>query len=150
VVSRVFGGIWEVEWNKLTPDERVGIVNGDGADIGELLDLGSAGCGESHGQYVPGTRGSILGPQVRHLHFLDLVIGHGEAKLLHSGLDGIPSSQASGEVDISSHAEVGGVEDLVGLGVVEDRLGCSGCQISACRLGNEVMSVPYRGCRPCG
>ena len=49
----------------------------------------------------------------RHLHFLDLVVGHGEPKLLNAALDGVPARDSGGEVDVAAHAEVGRVDDLV-------------------------------------
>lgn len=78
-------------------DDGVGIVDGDGTDIGEGLDLGGA--------------------------LLDLVVGHLEAELADTRLDGVPASQPRGEVDVAGKTEVGGVENLVGAGVVEDGLG---------------------------
>lgn len=61
-------------------DNAVCIVDSDGAHVGESLDLGSAE--------------------------LDLGIGHLEAKLLDTGLDGVPAGQTGGEVDVASHAEL--------------------------------------------
>ena len=78
-------------------DDRIGVVDGDGADIGKGLDLGSA--------------------------LLDLVVGHLETKLANTGLDSVPAGQARGEVDVAGETEVGRVENLVGAGVVEDGLG---------------------------
>jgi len=78
-------------------DDRIGIVDGNGADIGKGLDLGSA--------------------------FLDLVVSHLETKLANTSLDSVPASQARGEVDVAGKTEVGRVENLVGAGVVKDGLG---------------------------
>lgn len=65
--------------------------------------------------------------RIEYIHLLDLLISHFETELLHTRLNRVPSSQARDERDVTRHAEVRGVEDLVGAGVVEDRLGCCGC-----------------------
>jgi hypothetical protein len=58
-----------------------------------------------------------------YIHFLDLIIGHVEAKLSYSRLDGVPACQARRKVDIASQAKIGRVENLICAGVVEDGLG---------------------------
>lgn len=57
------------------------------------------------------------------VHLLDLVVGHGQAQLADTRLDGVPARQARGEVDVAREAKVLGVEDLVRRRVVEDGLG---------------------------
>jgi hypothetical protein len=78
-------------------DDAVGVVDGERADIGHCLDLES--------------------------HSLDLLIGHLQAELLSTRLDGVPASKTRGEVHVAAHAEVLRVDNLVGRRVVEDGLG---------------------------
>jgi hypothetical protein len=78
-------------------DNRIGIVDGNRPHISQRLDLGS--------------------------HLLDLVVSHNQTELSDSGLDGVPACQTRGKVDVAGQAEIGGVENLVCAGVVEDRLG---------------------------
>lgn len=78
-------------------DDAVGIINGDGSDISQSLDLS----------------GTLLVLSIRHL----------DVELLSTRLDGVPTSQTGSEVDVAGHAKVGGVDDFVGAGVVEDGLG---------------------------
>lgn len=78
-------------------DDAVGIVDGNGPDIGKSLDLGRA--------------------------LLVLDVGHVEVKLLRTRLDGVPAGQTRCEVNVSRHAEIGGVDNLVGARVVQDGLG---------------------------
>ena len=54
---------------------------------------------------------------------LVVVVGHLDVELLSTRLDGVPAGQTRGEVDVSRHAKVFGVDDFVGAGVVEDGLG---------------------------
>ncbi|KAH3671919.1 hypothetical protein OGAPHI_000105 [Ogataea philodendri] len=54
---------------------------------------------------------------------LDLVIRQVEVQLLDSALDGIPSRQSVGKVDVSGQAEIRWVQDLVGGWVGQDGLG---------------------------
>lgn len=65
-------------------DDGVCVVDGDGADVGEGLDLG---CAE-----------------------LDLGVGHCEGELLDTRLDGVPAGQAGGEVDVALHAKLVGCQ----------------------------------------
>ena len=78
-------------------DDAVGIIDGNGPDVGQSLDLGRAR--------------------------LVVLIGHLDVELLGTRLDGVPARQTRGKVDIAGHAEVSGVDDLVGAGVVQDSLG---------------------------
>lgn len=78
-------------------DDGVRVVDGDGPDVSELLDL--------------------------HGALLELGIGHLDVELGGSRLDGVPSSQSRGEVHVSRHAEVGRVDNLIRGWVVEDSLG---------------------------
>jgi hypothetical protein len=78
-------------------DNAVGVVNGEGTHVGHGLDLEG--------------------------YSLDLLIGHFQTELLGTRLDGIPASQARGEVDVAAHAEVLRVDNLVCRRVVEDGLG---------------------------
>ena len=98
-------------------EDRVDVFHRLSTDVGELLDLG----------------GGVL----------DLFVRHGQLELFHSGLDGVPASQSVTiplaislgidqyrhnerdipDGDISGHAKVGRVEDLVCRGVGKDRLG---------------------------
>lgn len=71
---------------------------------------------------MPVCRGALR--IVEYIHLLDLIVGHVKTELLHPRLDRVPSSQTRDERNISGHAEVGRIKDLVGAGVVEDRLGC--------------------------
>lgn len=59
----------------------------------------------------------------KYVHLLDLVISHGQAKLSDSCLDRVPTSQTRGEVDVARQTKVGGVQNLICAGVVEDGLG---------------------------
>ena len=52
-----------------------------------------------------------------------MVIRHGQAELADSCLDGVPARQTRGEVDVARQAKVGGVENLVCAGIVENGLG---------------------------
>lgn len=56
-------------------------------------------------------------------YLLDLVIGHGEAKLLDTALDGVPASQTRREVHVAGDAPILGVQDLVCAWGLEDGLG---------------------------
>ena len=58
-----------------------------------------------------------------YIHLLDLVIRHDQAELPDPRLDRVPARQPRREVDVASQAKVGGVENLIGAGVVENRLG---------------------------
>lgn len=78
-------------------DDTVRVVEAEGTDIGELLDLGGAS--------------------------LDLLVGHLQAELLDARLDGVPAGDPAGEGDVAGEAEPAGVDDLVCAGVVEDGLG---------------------------
>jgi len=86
-----------VEVVVVSADNAVGVIDGERTDIGHGLDLEG--------------------------HSLDLGIGHVEAKLLSTRLDGVPAGETRGEVDVTAHAEVLRVDDLVGGRVVEDGLG---------------------------
>ena len=59
-----------------------------------------------------------------------MVIRHGQAELADSCLDGVPARQTRGEVYVARQAKVGGVENLVCAGVVEDRLGVDASLVS--------------------
>ena len=52
-----------------------------------------------------------------------LLVGELEAELLDTALDGVPAGEAVADRDVAGEAEVLGLEDLVGRGVVEDGLG---------------------------
>jgi hypothetical protein len=78
-------------------DNAVSIIDGNGTNISHGLDLGSA--------------------------LLVLSVSHLKLELLSTRLDGVPAGQTGGEVDVTGHAEVGGVDNLVSAGVVEDSLG---------------------------
>lgn len=54
---------------------------------------------------------------------LDLLVGHLELELLNTRLDGVPARQTVADRDVTRHAKVLRVQDLVRRGVVEDRLG---------------------------
>ena len=54
---------------------------------------------------------------------LNLVVGHLEPELLDADLDGVPAGQPRCEVDVSAHAKVGRIDDLVGAGHIQDGLG---------------------------
>lgn len=84
-------------------DDGIRIIDGNGADVSQLLDL----------------HGALLELGVRHL----------DVQLGCSRLDGVPSSQPRGEVDVSRHAEVSGVDNLVRRWVVEDGLGVDSCLV---------------------
>ena len=85
-----------------------------------------------------------------------MVVGHLDVELLSTRLDGVPAGQTRGEVDVSRHAKVFRVDDLVGAGVVEDGLGVNtglvgeGTEtgdvvvernVDLDGLGNEVLDV---------
>lgn len=96
--------------------ERIDIVQVGDSDIGQELELGG--------------------------DLLDLVVGHLHVQLLGSRLDAVPSSQTGGDVDVAGHAEVGGVDDLVGGGVVEDGLGVDTGLVGE---GTETSDVVVEG-----
>lgn len=73
---------------------------------------------------------------------LDLVISHVQSELLNTTLDGVPASQSRGEVNISGHAEISGVDDLVCAGHVEDSLGVDTGLVSE---GTETSDVVVEG-----
>ena len=77
-------------------DNRIGVVNGDWPDVSQRLDLGR--------------------------HLLDLVIRHDQAELPNSCLDRVPARQPRGKVDVARQTEIGGVENLVCAGVIENGL----------------------------
>lgn len=79
------------------PDHAVHVVDGQLSDIRHGLDFGGA--------------------------LLELLVRHVDVQLHGAALDGVPPRQARGEVHVAGEAEVGGVDDLVGGWVVEDRLG---------------------------
>lgn len=97
-----------------TSDDRVGVVDGDRAHVGEGLDLGGPTACQ---------RQSIREIHDVNVHFLDLVVGHDKTQLANTGLDSVPAGKTRGEVDVAGEAKVLGVENLVGRGVVEDGLG---------------------------
>lgn len=68
-------------------DDRVRIVNCNGPDIRQRLNLG---------------RNNFA-----------LFIRQAQAQLAHTSLDCIPARQAGGKVDISRQAKVGGIENLI-------------------------------------
>lgn len=78
-------------------DDRVGIVDGDGTNVGQSLDLGSA--------------------------LLALSVGQLDLELLGARLNCVPAGQTGSKVDVAGHAKVGRVDDLVGARVIEDSLG---------------------------
>lgn len=86
-----------LEVTVVSADDRVGVIDGDGTNISQSLDLGSA--------------------------LLALGVGEVDLELLGTRLDGVPAGQTRREVHVAGHAEVGGVDDLVGAGVVQDSLG---------------------------
>lgn len=69
-----------------------------------------------------------LGSDVRELldlgcRVLDLLIGKSELELLNTALDGVPAGETVSDGDVSGQTKVLGPQDLVGAGVVENRLG---------------------------
>lgn len=110
---------------KLTLDDRITVINSNGTNICQSLDLGRAV------RMSLSVRATNTDPGpcfwVGYIHLLNLVVGHFKAELLHSGLDRIPSGQTRDERYIAGHAEVGGVENLIGARVVKNRLGCCDC-----------------------
>ena len=78
-------------------DDTIGVVDGQRTNVSHGLDLGRAG-------FV-------------------LVVRHLDVELTGARLDGVPARQAGREVDVSTQAEVGGVDDLVCARIVEDGLG---------------------------
>lgn len=100
----------------VSTDDAVGVIDSDGTNVSHGLDLGSA--------------------------LLVLSIGHLKLELLSTRLDGVPASKTGSEVDVTGHAEVGGVDDLVGAGVVEDSLGVDTSLVSE---GTETGDVVVEG-----
>lgn len=88
--------------------QRVDVVHGLGADVGELLDLGRS--------------------------ILDLLVGEFEPELLDARLDGIPTGQAMPDGHIAREPEVFWSEDLVGRRVVEDRFGVNSSLVRECDI----------------
>ena len=97
-------------------DDRVGVIKRNLADIGYGLDLGCA--------------------------LLVLRISHLESKLLSTRLDSIPASKSAGKVDVTGHAEVLRVDDLVSRGVVQNGLGVDTSLVSE---GAETGDVVVEG-----
>lgn len=73
---------------------------------------------------------------------LDLVISHVQSELLNTTLDGVPASQSRSEVNISGHAEISRVNDLVCAGLVEDSLGVDTGLVGK---GTETSDVVVEG-----
>lgn len=111
-------------------DNAVSIIDSDGPDVSQSLDLEGA--------------------------LLVVVVGHLDVELLSTRLDGVPACQTRGKVDVSRHAKVFGIDDLVGAGVVEDGLGVDTGLVGESTetgdvvvernvdldgLGNEVLNV---------
>lgn len=105
-----------LEVTVVSTDDAVGIIDGNGTDVSHGLDLGSA--------------------------LLVLSISHLKLELLSTGLDGVPASQTRSEVNVTGHAEVGGVDDLVSAGVVEDSLGVDTSLVGE---GTETGDVVVEG-----
>lgn len=114
-LRRQRGGL--LQGQVVRPDDGVGVVDGNLSDIGHGLDL------------------------ARHL--LALRVGHGQAELLHTRLDGVPARQPRCKMHVSSQSEVGRVEDLVGGGVVEDGLGVDAGLVGE---GAEARDGVVEGC----
>lgn len=72
---------------------------------------------------------------------LDLIVGHDEVELLHTGLDCVPAGQTVANSDVSGHTEIGGVEDLVCGWVGQDCLGVdTGLVCEGAETGNVVVA----------
>lgn len=97
-------------------DDAVSIIDSDGPDVSKGLDLEGA--------------------------FLVLVVGHLDVELLGTRLDGVPAGQTRSEVNVAGHAKVGGVDDLVGAGVVQDGLGVDTSLVGE---GTETSDVVVEG-----
>lgn len=114
-------------------DNRVCVVNGKRSNISHLLNL--LGTIFIMSACIQTTKCSIP-----NLHFLDLLVGHGQAELLNTALDGVPSSQSRGKVDVSAHTEIGRVDNLVGAGHVENSLGVNTSLVGeGAESGNGVV-----------
>ena len=105
-----------LEVTVVSTDNAVSVIDSDGANVSHSLDLGGA--------------------------LLVLGIGHLKLELLGTRLDRVPASQARSEVDVTSHTEVGGVDDLVGAGVVENSLGVDTGLVGE---GTETSDVVVEG-----
>ena len=88
--------------------QRVDVVHGLCAHIGELLDL---------------SRG-----------VLDLFVGECETKLFDARLDGVPTGQTMPDGHVAGEAKVLWLEDLVGRGVIKDRLGVDPSLVRECDI----------------
>ena len=86
--------------------ERIDVVHGLCAHVGELLDLG---------------RG-----------VLDLLVGEFEPELLDARLDGVPAGQAVSDGHVACEAKVLWLENLVRGRVVEDRFGVNAGLVREC------------------
>lgn len=102
-----------VDGGVVDTQDGVDVFHTLGLDVCELLDLG----------------GSVL----------DLLVGHVEVELFHSRLDGVPSCQSMTDRDVSGHAEIRRVEDLVCGRVGEDRLGMDTCLVGECAESGNVV-----------
>jgi hypothetical protein len=98
--------------------QRVDVVHGLRAYIGELLDLG---------------RG-----------ILDLFVGECETKLLDARLDGVPTGQTVPDGHVAGKAKVLRLEDLVGRGIVKDRLGMDSSLVRECDIATARGSLNDR------
>jgi len=119
----LFSHVWQqgffgllVEVGVEGTDDGVCVVDCDGADVCEGLDLGGAE--------------------------LDLGVCHCEGELFDAGLDCVPAGQAGGEVDVTLHAKVGRVNNLVGGRVGENGLGVDTSLVGE---GGETGNVVVEG-----
>lgn len=95
------------------PNNAVSIIHGNWTDVCEGLDLEGA--------------------------FLALGVGQDQVELLSSRLDRIPPGQSGSEVNISSHAEIGRIDNLVGAWVVENSLGVDTSLVGECAIASDIV-----------
>lgn len=115
-------------------EDHVDVLHRLCSNVGELLDLGSSVL-DLH--IICQLKYDILIKNNTYLFVVKLKI-----ELLDSALNGVPTSQSVTDRDVSSHTEVGGVEDLVGGRVSKDGLGMNTSLVSE---GTETSDVVVAG-----
>lgn len=115
-------------------EDHVDVLHRLCSNVGELLDLGSSVL-DLH--IICQLKYDILIKNNTYLFVVKLKI-----ELLDSALNGVPTGQSVTDRDVSSHTEVGGVEDLVGGRVSKDGLGMNTSLVGE---GTETSDVVVAG-----
>lgn len=115
-------------------EDHVDVLHRLCSNVGELLDLGSSVL-DLH--TICQLKYDILIKNNTYLFVVKLKI-----ELLDSALNGVPTGQSVTDRDVSSHTEVGRVEDLVGGRVSKDGLGMNTSLVGE---GTETSDVVVAG-----